>query len=127
MPDSHCQSPGNVNTSFQNSNIDEQVFANMGKAEYERFMSEVGKKKYNNNKLRLQYNPQQLNFKRAQKAQNVCEEGGLIDKDAQKKAEEQIYRETDISESPFPAGSPGNKRHLQALKNKAIKDGSPKL
>ena len=41
-------------------------------------MSEVHMHNYQNNKLRLKYQPQQMNYHRATKAQTICEEGGFI-------------------------------------------------
>ena len=38
----------------------------------------------------MKYNPVQLNFKRAVKAQQICELGGLIDKNAQKEAQDAL-------------------------------------
>ena len=50
-------------------------------------MADIEKDSYQRNKLRLKYNPLQLNFKRAQNTQTICEEGGLVDKEAWKEAE----------------------------------------
>ena len=46
---------------------------------------------YYKNKLRLKYHPHQLNFRRANKAQTICEEAGFINKAAKEEAEKAIY------------------------------------
>lgn len=51
---------------------------------------EYDHEKYLRNKLRLKYNPQQLTFRRAAKAETIASQGGLVDQKAQHDALEAL-------------------------------------
>lgn len=66
----------------------QRIMKSLDKDEYLALMNDYEKKKYRNNRLRLRYNPQQLNLSRAIKAQTICEEGGFVNKESRQKVME---------------------------------------
>lgn len=51
-------------------------------SEYRAIVAKLEREKHSNHPLRLRYNPQQMNFKRALKAAAVAEEAGLVNEQA---------------------------------------------
>ena len=81
---------------------DEGMSSQMGctsNEEFLNYLSEYEKEKYQSSKLRMKYNPLQLNYKRAIKAQTICEEANLVNKEAWNEAEHALMMIPDEEEA----------------------------